>query len=151
MFEVSGFPSTKVGQLQKSPSGEIQKCLPNCSDWIIWNVHLFCTLLQYTRMKRVVHRVCQFNKWHKVGSFMIQMDYNMCNNKKRWGVSPMTKIFATPPAMKYYYVTIINAYVPVHKVAQHRLTILMRNRYRIWLSDKTCVSLATVTYAVPHA
>ena len=43
----------------------------------------------------------------------------------------MTKIFATPPAMKYYYVTIINAYVPVHKVAQPMLTILMRNRYRI--------------------
>jgi len=33
---------------------------------------------------------------------MIQMDYNMCNNKKRCGVALKTKIFDTPPAMNYY-------------------------------------------------
>ena len=116
-----------------------------------FKMFICCTLLQYIRLQRIVQRVCQFKKCHKSGRLYALMNYNMCNNWKRWGVSPMTKIFATPPAMKYYYVTIINAYVPVHKVAQPMLTILMRNRYRIWLSDKTCVNLATVTYAVPLA
>ena len=79
--------------------------------------------------------VCQFIKWHKTGCFMFSMNYNKCN-KQRWVRGSTTEQLSPPPLRKNNIRhKLKQSNVPVHKVAQDWLTILMRNRYRIWMVD----------------
>tara|TARA_Y100000739_G_scaffold78988_1_gene67006 strand:+ start:861 stop:1037 length:177 start_codon:yes stop_codon:yes gene_type:complete len=48
----------------------------------------------------------------------MQMNYNMCNKQRREQGRSTEQQIDTPPAMKYYYVTRINAYMPINKLAQ---------------------------------
>ena len=75
--------------------------------------------------------VCQLKKCHKTGCFMFSMNYNKCNKQRR--VRGSTTEQLSPPPLRKNNIRhkLKQSSVPVHKVSQDWLTILMRNRYKI--------------------
>ena len=56
------------------------KIFGNKNDHKILNAALCLPLYDAIKFQGVQPSVCQFNKWHNMGRFYVQMNYNMCNN-----------------------------------------------------------------------